>query len=260
MIHGAPAALSVHDLSKSFPARSAPPVDALGGVNLAVEPGSLVTVVGPSGCGKSTLLRIIAGLEQATAGVVRINGNRVTTPQSDVGLVFQRPTLLPWRTVAENVLLPAEVLHLDRAPARANAAALIALVGLAGFENRYPAQLSGGMQQRAAIARSLAHDPPTLLLDEPFGALDALLREEMALELQRIWQLTAKTVLLVTHSIQEAVLLGDRVLVMTARPGRIAADIGIDLPRPRTLDMIESAGFTHHAARVRRALSSPANG
>ncbi|MGI8642619.1 MAG: ABC transporter ATP-binding protein [Thermomicrobiales bacterium] len=254
MIHGGTAAIASEKLSKSYLVRGEPPVEALGEANLAIASGSFVAVVGPSGCGKSTLLRIIAGLEQATSGSVQINGEPVRGPRSDVGLVFQRPTLLPWRTVAENVLLPAEVLHLERSAARQTASSLIELVGLAGFEDRYPAQLSGGMQQRAAIARSLAHDPPILLLDEPFGALDALLREQMALEMQRIWLATAKTVLLVTHSIAEAVLLADQVLVMTPRPGRIAADIAIDLDRPRTLAMIDTATFSEHTALVRSAL------
>lgn len=254
MIHRGSQAISLDDVSKSFAIRSAPAIEALSGLSLKVAAGAFVAVVGPSGCGKSTLLRLIAGLEQTTFGSVSIHGAVVRSPRADTGLVFQRPTLLPWRTVEENVLLPADVLQLDRDAARHDAAKLIELVGLAGFEDRYPAQLSGGMQQRAAIARSLAHDPPILLLDEPFGALDALLREQMAVELQRIWLATGKTVLLVTHSIPEAVLLADRVLVMTARPGRIAADITINLVRPRTLEMIETSEFSAHAAMVRNAL------
>lgn len=254
MIHCETAAIRTVALLKSFPIRRALPVTALDGVDLSIAPGSFTVLVGPSGCGKSTLLRIIAGLEPPSAGAVYVYGEPVVDPSSNVGLIFQRPMLLPWRTVAENVMLPAEVLGLDRSTAKLDAKALIDLVGLRGFERHFPHQLSGGMQQRAAIARSLAHDPPILLLDEPFGALDALLREQMALELQRIWQVTGKTVLLVTHSIAEAVLLADRVLVMTPRPGHIRVQIDIDLPRPRTLEMIDTATFSHHSATVRRAL------
>lgn len=254
MIHRGSQAISLDTVSKSFAIRGAPSLEALSGLSLNVAAGAFVAVVGPSGCGKSTLLRLIGGLEQPTSGDVAIDGDVVRSPRADTGLVFQRPTLLPWRTVEENVLLPADVLHLDRDAARTSVAALIELVGLGGFEDRYPAQLSGGMQQRAAIARSLAHDPPILLLDEPFGALDALLREQMALELERIWLATGKTVLLVTHSIPEAVLLADRVVVMTARPGQIAADIRIDLVRPRSLEMVDTSDFTDLTALVRSAL------
>lgn len=246
--------VQIQRLSKAYPGRRASPITALRGITLSIEAGTLVAVVGPSGCGKSTLLRIIAGLEPPTEGGLWLNGEDVDGTRSDVGLVFQRPTLLPWRTVRQNILLPAEILGIDRALAGRRADHLIEFVGLNGFEHLYPAQLSGGMQQRAGIARALAHDPDLLLLDEPFSSLDALLRERMALELQRIWASTGKTVVLVTHSIPEAVLLGDRVVVLTPRPGRVAADIPIDLPRPRTLEMIETPGFSHYAALVRRAL------
>jgi NitT/TauT family transport system ATP-binding protein len=247
-------AIVIHQLSKSFQVRGVPPAEALRDISLTIDSGSFVTLVGPSGCGKSTLLRVISGLDTPTTGRVVVNGGLVKDTSREVGLVFQRPTLLPWRTVEQNVRLPNEMAGMKHTGFRLDASQLIGLVGLAGFEKHYPAQLSGGMQQRAAIARSLAHDPPILLLDEPFGALDALLRERMGLELQRIWQATGKTVVLVTHSINEAVLLGDRVVVLTPRPGRLAADITVHLARPRTLEMIETPAFSHFAGLVRRTL------
>ncbi|MBI4594500.1 MAG: ABC transporter ATP-binding protein, partial [Candidatus Rokubacteria bacterium] len=220
-------AITLAQVGKIYPTRDAP-VAALDSVSFEVEAGAFVAIVGRSGCGKSTLLKIIGGLLPKTTGTVRVNGADVTAPLSDAGIVFQAPTLLPWRSVMDNVLLPAEFLGLDRALARRRAGELLELVGLKGFERRYPRELSGGMQQRAAISRALLHDPSLLLLDEPFGALDAMTRAQMNLELLRIWSERRKTSVLITHSIGEAVFLADRVVVMTPRPGRVAAIVPVD--------------------------------
>jgi NitT/TauT family transport system ATP-binding protein len=206
-----------------------------------------VTLVGRSGCGKSTLLRILAGLIPASSGSVTIAGRRVSGPRRDVSLVFQRSALMPWRNVIENVLLPVEILRLSKREYRPVAADLLALVGLQGFERRRPYELSGGMQQRVALCRALIQDPKVLLMDEPFAALDALTREELSLELQRIWSERQKTIVFVTHSIQEAVLLADRVIAMSPRPGQIVRTIEVDLPRPRSLG---SSGDTEELARA----------
>jgi NitT/TauT family transport system ATP-binding protein len=206
-----------------------------------------VTLVGRSGCGKSTLLRIVAGLIAPSSGTVAIAGRRVSGARRDVSLVFQRPALLPWRNVIDNVLLPVEILRLPKRDYRPVAADLLALVGLEGFERRYPYELSGGMQQRVALCRALIQDPQVLLMDEPFAALDALTREEMSLELQRIWSEHKKTIVFVTHSIQEAVLLADRVVAMSPRPGRIVRTVEVRLPRPRSLG---SSGDTEELARA----------
>ncbi len=213
-----------------------------------------MTIVGRSGCGKSTLLRILAGLIPASAGSVSIGGSAVASPRRDVGFVFQRPALLPWRTVLENVLLPVELAGGGRAEARARALELLELVGLAGFEGRQPWELSGGMQQRVAMCRSLVSDPAVLLMDEPFLALDALTREDLSLELQRIWSEHRKTIVFVTHSIQEAVVLSDRVIVLTPRPGRIAREIRIDAPRPRDFASVEHDPAVQRATDEVRAL------
>jgi NitT/TauT family transport system ATP-binding protein len=203
-----------------------------------VAPGELIALVGPSGCGKTTLLKILAGLHRADEGDVRIGNAAVPfDPGRDIGMVFQSPLLLKWRRIVDNVLLPAEILGLPREASRRRALELLQLVGLAGFENAYPYELSGGMQQRAAIARALIHDPKLVLMDEPFGALDALTREKMNLELLRIWEQSGKTIVFVTHGIAEAVFVATRVIVLTAGPARMAGNIPIDLPRPRTLDM-----------------------
>lgn len=231
-------------------------VEALRDVTLRVGQSEFVSVLGPSGCGKSTLLRIVAGLVPATSGSVLVQGVQVTEPLSDVGIVFQSAVLLPWRSVIENVLLQADIRRLDRAEYTERASALLKLVGLDGFESSYPHQLSGGMQQRVSICRALVHMPKLLLMDEPFGALDALTRDEMSLELQRIWMERRKTVLFITHSIPEAVFLSDRVLVMTSRPGRILEDLEVDLPRPRTLETLNDARFGELAKHLRRVLYS----
>ena len=208
-------------------------VHALEDITLAVRPGEFVSIVGPSGCGKSSLLKLVAGLLVPTSAEVCVMGERVRRPPEGIGMVFQSPVLLQWRRVLGNVLFPAEVLGRPRAEALAGARRLISLVGLDGFEHRYPFELSGGMQQRVAICRALIHDPAILLMDEPFGALDAMTREQMSFELQRVSTEMRKTVLFVTHSIPEAVLLSDVVVVISARPGRVLDTYRIALPRPR---------------------------
>jgi NitT/TauT family transport system ATP-binding protein len=220
-----------------------------------VDAGELVSLVGPSGCGKTTLLKILAGLHSYESGQVRIgNASQPFDPSRDIGMVFQAPLLLKWRRIIDNVLLPAEILGLPMAASRARARDLLALVGLAGNEDKYPYELSGGMQQRAAIARALIHDPKLILMDEPFGALDALTREKMNLELLRIWQESKKTIVFVTHGITEAVFLGTRVIVLTAGPARMADNFKVELPHPRTLDMKTHEAFGDYTRRIYRLL------
>ena len=231
-------------------------IEALKNVSFDVADGEFITVVGPSGCGKSTLLKILAGILRRTSGDVRLRDTPINGPSRDVGVVFQAPVLLPWRTVLQNVMLPVEIQGRDRVHFEARARDYIKLVGLAGFERKYPNELSGGMQQRVGISRALVHEPAFLLMDEPFGALDAMTRESMNLELLRIWQESKKTVLLVTHSIPEAVFLADRVIVMSPRPGRISEILPIDLPRPRELEVINSAPFGRYVAAIRRHFQS----
>ncbi len=216
-----------------------------------VDAGELVSLVGPSGCGKTTLLKILAGLHSHEAGDVRIGSpTQPFDPSRDIGMVFQQPLLLKWRRVIDNVLLPAEILGLPMAASRARARDLLTLVGLEGAEDKFPYELSGGMQQRAAIARALIHDPKLILMDEPFGALDALTREKMNLELLRIWREAKKTILFVTHGISEAVFLGTRVVVLTVGPARMADNFRIDLPHPRTLDIKTSEKFGEYSRRI----------
>jgi len=220
-----------------------------------VDYGELVALVGPSGCGKTTLLKILAGLHSYESGEVRIGSPaQPFDPARDIGMVFQQPLLLKWRRILDNVLLPAEILGLPLRESRERARSLLALVGLGGAEQKYPYELSGGMQQRAAIARALVHDPKLILMDEPFGALDALTREKMNLELLRIWQESRKTIVFVTHGITEAVFLGSRVIVLTAGPARMADNFRVDLPHPRTLDMKTSEVFGEYTRRVYRLL------
>ena len=225
--------IRARNIIKLYPTVSGESVLALDGMDLSVGDGEFVCLVGPSGCGKSTVLRLLAGLEGFDAGDLQLNGETVAGASSDVGIVFQNPTLLPWLTVWQNVTLPLRI-GFRRLDGREQVVRdYLRVAGLGGFENKYPYELSGGMQQRAAIVRGLAHDPKVLLMDEPFGALDALTRERMNGELQRIWQKTGKTVLLITHSIGEAIFLADRVVVMSARPGKVLKEFKIDLPRPR---------------------------
>ena len=249
------ALIAVLALGKSYDARPTPVV-ALHDIDFAVSAGAFVAVVGPSGCGKSTLLRILAGLAPASSGLATLDGTAITGPRRDIGVVFQQPVLFPWRTVLGNVMLPVDVQHLGRAAARARAMALLAMVGLHGFEERLPRELSGGMQQRVALVRALIHEPSLLLMDEPFGALDAMTRETMNLELQRIWMERRKTVLFITHSVAEAVFLADQVLVMSPRPGRIIDRLAIDFPRPRGLEIVNTPQFGTHVTRIRRALNA----
>ncbi len=260
----APAVIAVQRLSKSYATRTEPVV-ALDSIDFAIGDGEFVAVVVPSGCGKSTLLKILAGLSPASSGSAFLRGTPIVGPRRDIGVVFQSPVLFPWRSVLDNVMLPADVQHLDRPRHQRAARELLALVGLAGFERRYPWELSGGMQQRVSIVRALIHDPALLLMDEPFGALDAMTRDDMALELLRIWGESdlerdqRKTVLFVTHSIGEAVFLSDRVVVMSARPGRIAADLRIDLPRPRTVEARASEAFGKLSLDIFRTLTGKAS-
>jgi len=228
---------------------------AISDASFDVMPGELVSLVGPSGCGKSTLLKILAGLHPRDGGELRMgSASHPFDPSRDVGMVFQAPLLLKWRRILENVLLPAEILGLPASAARERAHELLKLVGLQGYEAKYPYELSGGMQQRAAIARALVHDPKLVLMDEPFGALDALTREKMNLELLRIWKEAGKTIVFVTHGISEAVFLGTRVIVLTAGPARMADNFEVDLPYPRTLDMKTQERFGEYARRVYRLL------
>jgi NitT/TauT family transport system ATP-binding protein len=230
-----PTSIAIEGLGKVF-RRGNIETHALDAVNLQVLSGEFLAVVGPSGCGKSTLLRLIAGLIPASAGRITIDGRSVSGPETQLGIVFQKPILLEWRTVLGNVLLQAEMRRLDASAYLERARRLLSAVGLGDFEDRYPHELSGGMQQRAAIVRALIHDPPLLLMDEPFGALDALTREQMRIDLEELWLSTQKTVVFITHSIDEAVLLADRVMVMSPRPGQIERVIDVDLPRPRGLE------------------------
>jgi NitT/TauT family transport system ATP-binding protein len=230
---------------------------ALDGIDLRVDAGEFVTIVGPSGCGKSTLLKIVAGLFQPTAGTVTLMGRPVTGPQKDIGFVFQRAALLEWRGARRNILLQAEMRGMDRHEAARRADELIELTGLRGFERALPHELSGGMQQRVALCRALLHRPPVLLMDEPFGALDALTREQLNAEVNRIWRETGTTILLVTHSIAEAVFLGTRVLVMSPRPGRVVRAFDVDLPRVREYaGVMSDPRFDRLATEVRGLLGS----
>jgi NitT/TauT family transport system ATP-binding protein len=229
-------------------------VHALENVDLDVFDEEFITVVGQSGCGKTTILKIISGLLAKTKGTVKVNGHEVTGPLSDVGMVFQAPVLPKWRNVIDNVMLPVEILGLDEEKYHGRAMELLELTGLVGFETKYPKELSGGMQQRVSISRALIHDPPLLLMDEPFGALDALTREAMNIELLRIWQGSGKTCLLITHSIGEAVFLADRVIVMTPRPGKVDSIIDIDFPRPRTADMRLDPKFIEYVRHIQERI------
>lgn len=243
--------IHVAGVSKVYSTRDGP-VQALWDINLEVRRGEFVACLGPSGCGKSTLLMLVAGLIPPTSGAIFVAGRRVNGPQTDLGIVFQDSILMDWRTVLDNVLLQQEIRGLDRRAMERRARELLHMVGLAGFEKRRPYELSGGMRQRASICRALVHDPPLLLMDEPFGALDALTREQLTSDVQRIWMETRKTVLFITHSINEAILLADRVVVMSRRPGRIEEILTIELPRPRPLDAINLPEFGRYATHIRQ--------
>ena len=245
--------LEVQNLTKGYRGSNGW-LSVLEGLSFSVADGEFLCMVGPSGCGKTTLLRLVAGLEQPTGGHACLDGAVIDRPRRAVGIVFQEPTLMAWRTVESNVTLPLEVAGVPKDKARRQARSLIDLVGLSGFEEAYPAQLSGGMAQRVALARALVHDPELLLLDEPFGALDALTRERMGRELLAIWEAHRKTVIMVTHSVSEAILLADRVLVLGPRPTSIVAELPVDVPRPRPPEILEMPGCSLLARQVREAL------
>ena len=246
--------ISLNRVTRVFNSRDGDQVTALQDVSLEIGRNEFITLVGPSGCGKSTLLRIVAGLILPTAGRAAIGGEEITEPRAETGIVFQAPTLLPWASVLDNVLFPLRMMHRIDSGSTDKAMALLKLVGLNGFESKSPRELSGGMQQRVAICRALVHDPDILLMDEPFGALDALTREEMTMELLRIWGERPKTVLFVTHSITEAVVLADRVVVMSPRPGRIAEIIEIGLPRPRSFESEATPEFHQASQHIRQLI------
>jgi NitT/TauT family transport system ATP-binding protein len=247
-------AVALKGVSKTYVTAGGDTVNALQKIDLSIGSQQFVSVIGASGCGKTTLLRIIGGLEPEYDGDLLLDGAKRTGPNKNIGIVFQDANLLPWRTVLNNVLLPANVLKLDMKKATERAYSLLDLVGLKGFETKYPFELSGGMRQRVAIARALIHDPSVLLMDEPFGALDALTREHMNIELLKIWHSAKKTVFLITHSISEAAFMSDRVIVMSPRPGRIIEDVRIDLPRPRNLDLLSEAAFGNYTRKLRHLL------
>jgi len=225
-------------------------VDACAGIDLDVRQSEFVAIVGPSGCGKTTILKMVAGLVPRSAGEITVGGRRVERPQTDVGIVFQESILLDWRDVLSNVMLQVDIRRMDRAAYEPVARHLLRSTGLEGFEHKKPYELSGGMRQRVSICRALVHDPPLLLMDEPFGALDALTREQISMDIQRVWMEKRKTAMHITHSIPEAVLLADRVVVMGPRPGRIVEILEIDLPRPRRLDRLPQR-FNDYAGRIR---------
>ncbi|MBB3063761.1 MULTISPECIES: ABC transporter ATP-binding protein [Limibacillus] len=242
--------LQFQNVSKSYHTSSGP-IEALRDFSLQIAEGEFISIVGPSGCGKSTLLSMASGLAFPTNGTILANGNEITKPVTELGIVFQTDVLLDWRSVLDNVLIQPEMRGLDRKAYEDRARSLLDKVGLGGFEKKFPYELSGGMRQRVSICRALIHEPPILLMDEPFGALDALTREQMVMELHQIWLETQKSVIFITHDIQEAVLLADRVVVMTPRPGRIAEIIKTDLPHPRRPGTMESQQFVNTVARVR---------
>lgn len=247
--------IGIDNVSLIYRAKSSA-VHALDRISFGASEGEFVALVGPSGCGKSTLLKLVSGLISPSGGIIRVNRQPVRGPNASIGIVFQNPLLMAWRTTVRNILLQIEIRGLPVGNYRATAQELIQLVGLEGFENAYPHQLSGGMQQRVGLCRALIHDPDLLLMDEPFGALDALTREQMNSELQRIWMERRKTVLFITHSISEAVYLADRVLIMSSRPGRIVGEINVGLARPRTVASTETLEFAHLTRQVRKHLNS----
>ncbi|MDD7271636.1 MAG: ABC transporter ATP-binding protein [Spirochaetales bacterium] len=244
--------LSIQKLRKVYKTRNGE-LEAIGQVSFDVKNQEFVSIVGPSGCGKSTLLRIVAGLLDKTEGEIIVDKSKFN-PDKEVGFVFQKALLLDWRKVIDNVLLPIEILKLDKKKYTNRAMELLDMVGLKGFENRYPNELSGGMQQRVSIARALIHDPKLILMDEPFGALDAITREKMNLELMRIWSESQKTVLFITHEIAEAVFLSDRVIVLSARPSRQVGSFDIDLPRPRNIELKTTSEFNKYVIDVYKTL------
>jgi NitT/TauT family transport system ATP-binding protein len=247
-----PASIAVEDVSHVF-RRGRQTTHALDHVSLDIAAGEFIAIVGASGCGKSTLLKILAGLIPQSGGTVKIAGREVTGPFTELGIVFQSPVLLDWRNVRDNVLVQIELRGRDPRPYQERADELLAKVGLADFHDRMPRELSGGMRQRAAIVRALIHDPPLLMMDEPFGALDALTREQMRIDLEKLWLERRHTTIFITHGISEAVALADRVVVMTPRPGRIDSIIEIDLPRPRNKAVVTGAQFNAYCDQITEA-------
>lgn len=227
---------------------------AIQDVSFSLAPGEFLCIVGPSGCGKTTLLRLLAGLIQPDQGEVRLHGEPLRQPSDKIGLVFQKANLMPWRTVADNILLPLQVRHQSLEGAARRVEEALAMVGLADFARSYPRELSGGMQQRVSIARALVYQPEILLLDEPFGALDALTRETLNVQLMELWEASRKTVVMVTHNIREAIFLADRVLVLSQRPGRVVDSITVNFPRPRRLSLLYNSDFAELAYRLRQAI------
>jgi NitT/TauT family transport system ATP-binding protein len=248
--------ISARNVSKTYASDRAESIVALADVSFDIADGEFISLVGPSGCGKSTLLRLLAGLLPCTTGTLALGGKPLRGPSRESAVVFQSPVLLPWRTILQNVLLPIEFRNLPVEEFRGKALDLLTMVGLAEFAGRFPYELSGGMQQRAAIVRALVQDPRLLLMDEPFGALDAMTREQLNLEVLRIWSGSRNTIVFVTHSIAESIFLSDRVFVMTSRPGTVAEIIDIDLPRPRELKMINTDRFGAYASHIRRLLDT----
>lgn len=246
--------LSLNQVTKTFQTKDGV-VEALGSISFSVTPGEFLTIVGPSGCGKTTVLKIIAGLLEKTSGEILVDHDQFD-PSCDVGFVFQKALLLDWRRVIDNVMLPVEILHMGKkAEMRDKAMHLLDLVGLKGFEERYPFELSGGMQQRVSIARALIHDPKVLLMDEPFGALDAITREKMNSELLRIWREARKTIVFITHEISEAVFMSDRVIVLSARPSEMVESLDINLPRPRSHEIKSLSQFGEYEVAIYKALN-----
>ncbi len=250
--------IELRDLAVAFPRRHDPPLVALDGVDLHIAGGEIVTLIGPNGCGKSTLLRAIAGLVRPSRGVALLDDRPIDGPDSRIGLVFQEPRLLPWRTVAGNVGYPMELAGLSRSLREERVAEMLARVGLVASADARPAQLSGGMRQRAALARALVLQPEVLLLDEPFSALDAMTRDRFNVELLKLWGRLRTTIVVVTHSIPEAIFLGDRVIVLSKRPGHVVADIPVALPTPRTLDQLDEAVVSAAAREIRSHLDADA--
>jgi NitT/TauT family transport system ATP-binding protein len=246
--------IRLQNVGKTYQTRSGV-VEACSDINLDIKQSEFVAIVGPSGCGKTTILKMVAGLSSYTSGTITVGGKRVESPQTDVGIVFQEAIMLDWRDVLSNVMLQVDIRKMDRAKYVPVAKTLLKATGLEGFEGKKPYELSGGMRQRVSICRALVHDPTMLMMDEPFGALDALTREQIAMDIQKLWMETRKTALHITHSIPEAVLLADRVVVMGPRPGRIVEIIDIDLPRPRRLDKLPER-FHEYSTRIRNIFKS----
>lgn len=249
--------ISIRNIDKFFPTKTKK-IHALTNLSFEVQDGEFVTVVGPSGCGKSTMLKIIGGIISHTSGQIELEGQEIVGPNPKIGVVFQNPVLLPWRTVTDNVLLPVDIQRKPRQEFHNRAMEMLELVGLKGFEDRYPFELSGGMQQRVSICRAMVNDPAILLMDEPFGALDAMTREYMNVWLQDIWLESKKTVLFITHSIPEAVFLADRVIVLTPRPGSVDEIVDINIPRPRSLKVMTSNEFGVYVSQIREKFGSEA--